>query len=104
VDINELKDRETALNAQIEKSEALEKQLRDLADTDVLTGLPNGRAFFDRLETEFSRVGRYGQSLSVRCREPGGNMARRGPIDMKKQGTNHVFAVKTVACPLFFHY
>lgn len=65
VDINELKEREAALNAQIERSKELENQLRELANTDVLTGLPNRRAFFERLETEFRRVGRYGDSLSV---------------------------------------
>lgn len=65
VDINELKEREAALNAQIEKSRTLENQLRELANTDSLTGLPNRRAFLERLETEFTRVGRYGEPLSV---------------------------------------
>lgn len=65
VDINELKDRESALNAQIERSKALENQLRELANTDSLTGLPNRRAFFERLETELARVDRYGEPLSV---------------------------------------
>jgi diguanylate cyclase (GGDEF)-like protein len=65
VDINELKERESALNAQIEKSKTLENQLRELANTDPLTGLPNRRAFLERLETEFRRVGRYGGRLSV---------------------------------------
>lgn len=65
VDINELKERESALNAQIDKSKALENQLRELANTDSLTGLPNRRAFLERLETEFTRVGRYGEPLSV---------------------------------------
>lgn len=65
VDINENKERESALNAQIETSKTLEKQLRELANTDSLTGLPNRRAFLERLETEFTRVGRYGEPLSV---------------------------------------
>lgn len=65
VDINELKERESALNAQIEKSKTLENQLRELANTDALTGLPNRRAFLERLETEFTRVNRYGELFSV---------------------------------------
>lgn len=65
VDINELKDRESALNAQIERSKTLENQLRELANTDSLTGLPNRRAFLERLETELARVERYGEPLSV---------------------------------------
>lgn len=65
VDINELKQRETALNAQIEKSKSLENQLRELANTDPLTELSNRRSFFERLEAEFTRANRYGNSLSV---------------------------------------
>lgn len=65
VDINELKQRETALNAQIEKSKSLESKLRELANTDPLTELPNRRSFFERLEAEFTRANRYDNSLSV---------------------------------------
>lgn len=65
VDINELKERESALNAQIEKSKTLENQLRELANTDSLTGLPNRRDFLERLEMEFTRVNRYGEPFSV---------------------------------------
>ncbi len=65
VDINELKDREAALQAQVEKSRTLEDRLRELANTDHLTGLPNRRRFFERLESEFARANRFGQPLSV---------------------------------------
>lgn len=65
VDINELKDREAALQAQIEKSRMLEDRLRELANTDHLTGLPNRRRFFDRLESEFACANRVAAPLSV---------------------------------------
>lgn len=65
VDINELKRRETALQAQIEHGKMLEDKLRTLANTDPLTELANRRAFFERLETEFVRSNRYGDPLSV---------------------------------------
>jgi diguanylate cyclase (GGDEF)-like protein len=39
-------------------------RLEALAMTDPLTGLANRRYFFQRLETEFKRAGRYGTSLA----------------------------------------
>lgn len=65
VDINELKQREAALEAQIERSQALERQLRELADTDALTGASSRRAFLGRADNEFQRAQRYGHPLCV---------------------------------------
>ncbi len=65
VDINELKQREAALQAQIGVSQALARQLREIADTDALTGAASRRAFFERAADEFQRARRYGQTLSV---------------------------------------
>lgn len=65
VDINELKRRETALHAQIDKSKVLQRELRALANTDPLTELSNRRAFFERLESEYARARRYQNPLSV---------------------------------------
>jgi diguanylate cyclase (GGDEF)-like protein len=41
------------------------EQLRELADVDELTKLPNRRQFLRSLETEFARVQRYDRPLSV---------------------------------------
>lgn len=65
VDINELKQREAALEAQIERSQTLERQLRELADTDALTGANSRRAFLGRADNEFLRAQRYGHPLCV---------------------------------------
>jgi diguanylate cyclase (GGDEF)-like protein len=65
VDINELKQREAALKAQIGLSEALAHQLRELADTDALTGTLSRRAFLERAAEEFQRSRRYGHALCV---------------------------------------
>lgn len=65
VDINELKQREAALKAQIGVSEALARQLRELADTDALTGLASRRAFLERAAEELQRARRYGHGLGV---------------------------------------
>ena len=65
VDINELKNREAALEAQIVRSGELERKLRELADTDVLTGLASRRAFLARAAEEFLRARRYGGALCV---------------------------------------
>ncbi|MDZ7840042.1 MAG: diguanylate cyclase [Gammaproteobacteria bacterium] len=65
VDVNELKDREAALQAQIEKSRLLEDRLRQLANTDHLTGLANRRRFLECLEAEFARANRFEAPLSV---------------------------------------
>lgn len=65
VDINELKQREAALKAQVALSEMLTRQLRELADTDALTGTHNRRAFLERAAEEFQRARRYGHPLSV---------------------------------------
>lgn len=65
MDINELKQRESALRTQVERSKSLESKLRALANTDALTGLPNRRAFFERLESEFVRANRYREPLCV---------------------------------------
>lgn len=65
VDINELKQREAALKAQIGLSEALARQLRELADTDALTGTCSRRAFMERAAEEVQRAQRYGHPLCV---------------------------------------
>ncbi len=43
----------------------LQSQLRDLADRDPLTGLPNRRVCMERLEREFTRAQRYERDLAV---------------------------------------
>ncbi|WP_407276256.1 diguanylate cyclase [Halothiobacillus sp. DCM-1] len=48
--------------SEIKRHEAM---LAQLATTDELTGLPNRRAFIDRLDEEFSRAGRYHLPASV---------------------------------------
>ncbi len=55
------------LLARLERTLALaaqHKQLRSLADTDALTGLPNLRAFRARLDEEVQRARRYGTPLA----------------------------------------
>lgn len=65
LDINELKQREAALEVQIARSQALELRLREMADTDVLTGLPNRRSLLERASIEFQRARRYAGGLCV---------------------------------------
>jgi diguanylate cyclase (GGDEF)-like protein/PAS domain S-box-containing protein len=49
----------------ITQRKTIEQQLRMLAITDSLTGLYNGRHFFEVLEKEFARARRYGHPLSL---------------------------------------
>jgi diguanylate cyclase (GGDEF)-like protein len=65
LDINELKEREAALKAQIGLTETLARQLRERADTDALTGTASRRAFMERAAAEFQRARRYGHVLTV---------------------------------------
>ncbi|HET9206664.1 MAG TPA: GGDEF domain-containing protein [Burkholderiaceae bacterium] len=65
VDINELKQREAALKEQIALSDTLARQLRELANTDALTGTQNRRAFLERAAEELQRARRYGHPLCV---------------------------------------
>jgi diguanylate cyclase (GGDEF)-like protein len=65
VDINELKQREAALNEQIALSEALTRQLRDRADTDALTRTMTRRAFLECAAAEVQRARRHGDSLCL---------------------------------------
>lgn len=44
---------------------AQEQELRHLATTDVLTGLPNRRYFMERLEQEWSRLHRFGGQAAI---------------------------------------
>ncbi len=44
---------------------AMELELRHLATTDILTGLPNRRHFLDRVQQELARFHRFGQSLAL---------------------------------------
>lgn len=64
---NVLRLEETQRELQAHKRELEQKarQLRALADTDVLTGLKNRRAFEDRLEEELARSRRHGHPLSL---------------------------------------
>jgi diguanylate cyclase (GGDEF)-like protein len=65
VDINELKQREAALKAQIALSDMLARQLRELANTDALTSTQSRRAFLERAAEELQRTRRYGHALSL---------------------------------------
>jgi diguanylate cyclase (GGDEF)-like protein/PAS domain S-box-containing protein len=49
----------------ITQRKSIEQQLRILSITDSLTGLYNGRHFFEVLEKEFARARRYGHPLSL---------------------------------------
>lgn len=53
-----------SLEIEIEKSKELQQQLRDMANTDVLTNIANRRCFLSRAESEFNRAKRYGHSLT----------------------------------------
>lgn len=46
-------------------NELLQNELRNLANTDPLTGLPNRRAFFAKAELEFIRAKRYDRPFSL---------------------------------------
>jgi diguanylate cyclase (GGDEF)-like protein len=65
VDINELKQREAALQEQIALSETLARQLRERADTDALTGTMSRRAFLEGATEELHRTRRYGHTLCL---------------------------------------
>ena len=65
VDINELKQREAALKAQIALSDTLARQLRELANTDALTSTQSRRAFLERAAEELQRTRRYGHPLCL---------------------------------------
>ena len=65
VDINELKQREAALKEQIALSDTLARQLRELANTDALTGTRSRRAFLERAAEELQRARRYGHPLAL---------------------------------------
>ena len=65
VDINELKQREAALQEQIALSETLARQLRERADTDALTGTMSRRAFLEGAAEELQRTRRYGHTLCL---------------------------------------
>jgi len=65
VDINELKQREAALKEQIALSDTLARQLRELANTDALTGTLNRRAFLERAAEEIQRTRRYGHPFCL---------------------------------------
>lgn len=58
---------EKALNAKRmrESRDRVVNELKRLVISDGLTGLYNSRCFFDRLETEIARAGRYGRKLSL---------------------------------------
>jgi len=58
-------DRTQNLSLALGERDALIGQLEALARTDVLTGLPNRRAFFERAELELRRRQRHGAPLSL---------------------------------------
>ncbi|MCF8483342.1 MAG: diguanylate cyclase [Rhodospirillum sp.] len=49
----------------ISETKAMEQRLRDLAETDPLTGVANRRRFLDLLEREMERLRRYGGDLCL---------------------------------------
>ena len=55
----------TALLWLLWRNSRISQRLRELADTDVLTGLPNRRALMQRAETEFVRSRRYPEPFSI---------------------------------------
>jgi len=67
VDINALKQREAELQSEIERREALELRLTELANTDSLTKVANRRRFMEISESELKRAKRYGHPLVSWC-------------------------------------
>ncbi len=55
IDINELREREDALRLEIERRKKLEAQLRNIANTDALTEIPNRRSFMEAGDAEYAR-------------------------------------------------
>src|SRR5690554_203028 len=53
------------LQTEINERQLLESQLRQMASTDPLTGIPNRRHFFELAEREFSRAKREGTPLAI---------------------------------------
>ena len=58
-------DANSELQAEIARRIALQTELEHQATTDLLTGLPNRRAFVARLTAELARVQRSGEALSL---------------------------------------
>jgi len=55
IDINELKERENDLIKEVNQRKELEIEIRKIAYTDELTGIPNRRHFMERAEFEYTR-------------------------------------------------
>jgi diguanylate cyclase (GGDEF)-like protein/PAS domain S-box-containing protein len=53
------------ISDRIAAEEKAKEELARIANTDVLTGLPNRRAFFDRLDADIKRARRNGSPLSI---------------------------------------
>jgi diguanylate cyclase (GGDEF)-like protein/PAS domain S-box-containing protein len=64
-DVTELVEMRRQLQKSEEQLLEMNEQLKRLANTDELTGLPNRRSFFTALERELGRSDRYDQPLSV---------------------------------------
>ncbi len=64
-DITELKSVQNNLEQATQDLQRANTELRELANTDGLTGLPNRRCFFDRFSLELSRMNRTGHRLCV---------------------------------------
>lgn len=60
-----MKDLQEELQRKATALERANRELEQLANQDGLTGLPNRRSFFKRLEIEFNRSWRFGNSLSL---------------------------------------
>lgn len=65
IDINELKDRESELIQEIEHRKRLEKEVRQIANTDLLTGISNRRHFMEMAEREFEQAKTSNELFSV---------------------------------------
>jgi len=60
-----VEERTRHLNQEIARREALEDELRQLANTDALTGAANRRHFLEICDTELQRARRYGRPMAL---------------------------------------
>lgn len=55
----------TTLHLEMKRREELEEELRTIANTDELTGIPNRRGFSDQAKQQLKRAERYNREVSV---------------------------------------